>query len=85
MTTCYFCNQWVGLDDPETYRMIRAWVHGKKADGAKLRERTPYAAHSHCIEKVAQGQAADQEDIFGGMTKEERSVIVEEIIGPRDS
>lgn len=57
---CVFCGWAANRDEPETYKEVTSWVHGKKLDGPVLREQTGRIAHEECIKMVVAGQAADQ-------------------------
>lgn len=57
---CDFCDDLVNKDDSETWKQVKGWVHGKKADSMTLREYTGRFAHAGCIAKVKVGQAPDQ-------------------------
>lgn len=61
---CYFCNGPVNPYDQSTHKQITAWVHGKKAHGATLKEETGRYAHEACIFKAKAGQPAEQEELF---------------------
>lgn len=66
---CYFCEERFTveeLDDPDAiYRQVTSWVHGKKLQSPVLREQTGMVAHKACIEKIVNGQSADQESLPG--------------------
>lgn len=57
---CCFCFEPVNKDDPESWKQVMGWVHGKKADSMTLREYTGRFAHAGCIAKLKAGQAPDQ-------------------------
>lgn len=54
------------LDDPElTYTHVESWVTGPKLQGPVLRRQTGKKAHTRCIHKIIDGEAADQEPLPG--------------------
>lgn len=62
--TCAFCGHRADPDDPDNFREVVSWVHGRKLDGPVLREQTGRVAHAECVEKVRAGQSPDQEKLL---------------------
>lgn len=61
---CWFCGKHVDKDDTTNYRQVDSWVTGPKLDHPVLRQQTGNFAHHDCVQKVINGQAPDQEELF---------------------
>lgn len=61
---CSFCSGPVNEYDSGSYKEQTVWVHGKKKNGATLRNPTGRVAHESCIIKAKANQPPDQEELF---------------------
>lgn len=65
------CGNPVNPHDEGVWKKVTGYVGGPKKDSMRLREDTGEFAHSHCVARLLEGQAIDQESMFDQPQAEE--------------
>jgi hypothetical protein len=76
---CEFCGGPVNPFDQSTWKQVKGWIHGPKADSMTMREYTKKYAHTHCINKAKLGQAPSQIDLLNeefDLEKESTATVI---------
>lgn len=71
---CPLCGEPVDKDAKDTWKEVSGWVGGPRKDSMRLRRDTGYYAHGPCVEKIQQGQAVDQPELFGASPPEPEAI-----------
>lgn len=64
MSNCAMCGLPLNKDDPSIWKEVRGWVGGPKKDSMRLRQDTGILAHDRCVDRLLNGQAPDQPELF---------------------
>lgn len=67
------CGLPVNPHDLSTWHQVTGWVGGPKKDHSRLREYTGKVAHAACVQKLQEGQAVDQPDLFSKIPRTKKN------------